>query len=229
MDGGANTWNPDAGADRQRSIDHPERAVRGEPRTAAVQTRAQGKGVGSPQDWRMAGDFPPRPERVGPDAGAIQRAVWDGAAPARPCRTGDGRIVRAQDNQLARRRQGGGGAVRLGAEQSGEGIGALVATVLEVASVAVGVMLVEGAGVAAGLDGPSRAGLVPGGERRQGRAVERGLGRGEDRAAVLLQQVDRRRPRRPEPVVGSGGDQVDLQAPAAPAEIDVAPGHARPR
>ncbi len=90
-------------------------------------------------------------------------------------------------------------------------------------------MLVEGADVAPGLDGPSRAGFEPGGERRQGRAVQRGLGRGEDRAAVLVQQVDGRRPRRPEPVVGSGGDQVDIQASAAPAEIGIAPGYARPR
>src|SRR4029453_10573987 len=66
-------------------------------------------------------------------------------------------------------------------------------------------------------------------EGKQLRLVFRGLRPGEDRAVIVVEEFDRRRPDHAKEIVGSAGDQMDLRVGAFPAEIAVKAGDPRRR
>ena len=164
--------------------------------------------------------------RIGP--GAVDRApgrTRAGIADARG--TIDRLVVRIEDLEILLRLLGKPVIVEAqGVEQR---IARIAAAALDVGGVAVDVGLLEPAVIEVALDRPMVGHRVAAVERKQLRLVLRRLRPGVDRAIVVVEQLDRRRPDDAEVVVGGRRDEMDLRIGPFPAEIAVEARNSRRR
>ncbi len=159
MDDLARTGDPGIGADREIGVDHAQGAVGGEADAAPVEARADGEDVVMPGQSRVVGHLDRTPPGGGVGPGPVDRAIGDAFARLRLAgdqpRTGDRQARGRQHLEVARRRLDlVGEAIVIDAERAKQGIGRIGAAALEVAIVAVEVVLVEYPEVAQRLQRP---------------------------------------------------------------------------